>query len=114
MKGMSKMAEPKRKAYVSLEGQLDIYSHSTLENALPNPAEVESVVIDLLRVSYLDSLAVGRLLAFRRDFLKAGGIPEDLVVVLPKSGGVRRIFEITGLTRMFAVDEPSDLAFRSP
>jgi anti-anti-sigma factor len=109
MKGMPKMAEAKRKAYVSLEGQLDIYSYSRLEEALPNPAEVENVVLNLLRVTYLDSLAVGRLVAFRRDFIEAGGTPENLVVVLPKSGGVRRIFEITGLTRMFSVVEPSEL-----
>lgn len=95
----------KRAHYVSLEGEFDVFSESRLVEALPNPAEVASVLIDLLRVKYVDSVAIGRLVAFRRDFLDAGGEPDNLVVLLPKTGGLRRIFEITGLSKMFAVAE---------
>jgi anti-anti-sigma factor len=96
---------PKRTVHVSLQGDLDFFYQSTLNAALPNPADAESIVIDLLRVTYVDSLAVGRFVKYRNEFIDAGGNAKNFVIILPKSGTVRRIFEITGLLRIFATAE---------
>jgi anti-anti-sigma regulatory factor len=61
----------------------------------------------MLSVTYLDSLAVGRFVKYRQQFIEAGGKPENLVIILPKTGTVRRVFEITGLLRIFAIAEAS-------
>lgn len=98
-------------AYVVLDGELDIFRKAELAAALPDPRRIKSGVINLARARYLDSVALGMLVGFRRAFIDHGGDPDNLVLMLPKDGPVRRTFEISGLTRLFAIAyvEPSTL-----
>jgi anti-anti-sigma factor len=96
---------PARTAYVSLSGELDAFTEWKLNEALPDPAEVDNVIINLVRVTHLDSTALGQLVRFRHHFLEAGGQRENLVVILPRSGAARTVFEIAGLSQLFAIAE---------
>lgn len=97
------------KAYVALVGDLDLSRREEIAAALPDPQLVESVVINLVRATSVDSVIIGLLVQFRRAFVKFGGRPQELVITLPKHGAVPRTFELAGLTRLFAIAyaEPS-------
>ena len=98
-------------AYVVLDGELDIFTKVEMAGALPDPRSIRSAVINLTRARYLDSVAIGMLVGFRRNFLASGGDSNDLVLMLPKEGPVRRTFDITGLSKLFSVAyvEPTPL-----
>jgi anti-sigma B factor antagonist len=57
------------------------------------------VVVDLARVTFLDSTALGTLVGLLRRQREAGG---ELRVVLPETTA-RRIFEVSGLERALDV-----------
>ena len=90
-------------AYIVLEGDLDLSRKSEIVAALPAPASVSSVVINLSRATYIDSLVMGALVQFRREFIRSGGNPADVAIMLRGDSAVRRAFELTGLTRLFAI-----------
>lgn len=90
-------------AYIVLEGDLDLSRKDDIVSALPDPASVSSIVINLSRATYIDSLVMGALVQFRREFIRSGGNPADLAIMLRSDSAVRRAFELTGLTRLFAI-----------
>jgi anti-sigma B factor antagonist len=87
-------------AVVSPVGELDAYTAPELREQLHGLAEEEGVgplVVDLSRVAFLDSSALGVLVgAFRRMRERDG----ELRLVEPR-GTARRIFELTLLDRIF-------------
>lgn len=97
-------------AYVVLEGDLDLTRRTELLAALPDPHSLKHVVINLTRVSFIDSFMLGALVQFRANFIAAGGRPENVLLVLPRAGIMERTFELTGLNKLFAVAyvEPAD------
>ena len=97
-------------AYVVLDGDLDISRRTELLAALPDPRELKHVVVNLTRVSYIDSFMLGALVQFRANFIAAGGKPENLLLLLPRQGILERTFELTGLNKLFTIAfvEPAD------
>lgn len=82
---------------VEAAGEIDFYAGGELESALAEArAWSRSVVVDLSEVTFVDSTALGRLLAFDRQLASAGG---SLALVL---GGreVARALELTRLDRI--------------
>ena len=78
---------------VSARGELDAFSAPELSAALEDVRADVAVVVDLGRVSFMDSTGLGVMLnALRRISLRRG----SLVVVAPNER-VRRPFEVTGL-----------------
>ena len=94
--------QDQRRAYVTLEGELDLFREGEIAAALPHAESIDNAVINLSRATYIDSLVLGMLVGFRRRFVGAGGDPRNLALILPAVGTVRRTFELTGLTRLFA------------
>lgn len=90
-------------AYVVLDGDLDISRRTELLAALPDASALKHVVINLTRVSYIDSFMLGSLVQFRANFIAAGGKPENVMLVLPRKGILERTFELTGLNKLFAI-----------
>ena len=82
------------------EGEFDAYTapelHEALEEARPGDSPL---VVELSRVSFMDSTALGLLVRAVKDVRERGG---DIRVVLP-STTARRIFEITTLDRVLPV-----------
>jgi anti-anti-sigma factor len=94
---------------VLASGELDAFAAPDLAAALGAVAATRRVVLDLTRVAFLDSTALGEVVRTARARDEHGSF---LRVVLP-AGPARRIFEITGLdgalpvapTRLDAVRE---------
>jgi anti-sigma B factor antagonist len=90
---------------VELAGELDLYNANAVREALLGEAErsPERLVVDLSRVTFIDSTGIGVLieartrLANRQAFLLAAPGLET-----------RRALEISGLNRHFAVHETLD------
>ena len=90
-------------AYVVLEGELDLYRKDEVAAALPDPRQVHYVVVNLVRARYIDSVILGMLVGFRRQFLKAGGDPQNFALMLARDSVIRRSLELTGLNRLFTI-----------
>lgn len=66
-------------------GDLDIDGREEIAEALPPPAQITGGVINLARATYVDSTLLGMLVQLRRNFIKSGGDPSNLILVLAKS-----------------------------
>jgi len=92
-------------ALVSLSGEHELYGAPKLQERIDALiAENFSIVIDLTDAVFLDSSIVGVLLKSQK-FADSSGV--DYTVVLGASTGepVRRMFEITGLSRILPIVE---------
>jgi anti-anti-sigma factor len=78
-------------------GEIDISRVSELRDEIMALATDRPVVLDLSRVSYLDSSGLGMLVLLRKRLARCG-MAVTLVDVQPH---VRRIFDVTGLDRGF-------------
>jgi anti-sigma B factor antagonist len=88
-------------AAVVAGGELDLYSAPELSDALSSVGRHGRVVLDLSAVSFLDSTALGVVVAAVRELREHGG---DARVVLPDGSG-RRIFELTMLDQVLPLEE---------
>ena len=84
---------------VTLAGDVDLHSAPLLRARLVALADAyaEHVVLDLSAATFLDSMALGVMLAAQKCLVAANG-RLDLVVPTPE---IRRIFEITMLDQVF-------------
>jgi anti-anti-sigma factor len=97
-------------AYVVLDGDLDISRRTELLAALPDPKTIKHIVINLTRVTYIDSFVLGALVQFRSNFLASNGKPDNFMLVVSRAGVLERAFELTGLNKLFTIAyvEPAD------
>lgn len=86
---------------LELQGEVDVYTSPQLKQDIMRLAEsgVKHVIINLSKVEYLDSTGLGVLIGGLKRLRESGG---SLVLVGP---GMRilRIFEITGLNKIFDI-----------
>jgi anti-sigma B factor antagonist len=82
---------------IRLQGELDIATDPTLESALLHAMEGEAapIVLDLQRVSFIDSMGLRVLVWAARESREEG----DRLRIDGRSGAVRRMIEITSLDR---------------
>jgi anti-sigma B factor antagonist len=92
-------------ARVTATGELDAFVASDLSAAFDDVDDAPLVLVDLERVSFLDSTALGLVVRAVREIGERGGVAR---VVLPASTA-RRIFEITTLDRVLPIaDSPEE------
>lgn len=86
---------------LDLEGEVDVYTAPLLRQAIVDLVEggATHVLINLERVDYLDSTGLGILIGGVKRLKEQGGA---LRLVGP-SARITRIFEITGLNKIFDV-----------
>lgn len=88
---------------LEIEGEVDVYTAPQLKQDIAQIAEsgVKHLIINLSKVEYLDSTGLGVLIGGLKRMRENQG---DLVLVGP---GMRilRIFEITGLDKIFDIYE---------
>ena len=92
---------------VELAGELDLYNAHTVRDALLGEAEKkpERLVVDLSRVTFIDSTGLGVLIEARTR------LPNKRAFILASPGlETRRALEISGLDRHFAVHDSLDAA----
>jgi anti-sigma B factor antagonist len=83
---------------VSVAGELDLYTVPELEGALRVADGAGLVVVELSRCTFIDSTALGVLLAAKRRLDTLG----DCFAIVAACAELRRAFEVTGLDREFA------------
>lgn len=85
---------------VSIGGDLDVYTASQMEKALDEQvSDGKTVVLDMSRVHFIDSTALGVLVsALQRSRAKDG----DLLLVMDDPY-LMKIFRITGFDTLFAI-----------
>jgi anti-sigma B factor antagonist len=86
---------------VQVTGELDLLVSSEFREYLTGALEegTPRVVVDLAGVTFIDSSAIGVLVAGAR---RSAEVSRELMIVCP-AGSVARILDITGLHRVFAV-----------
>ncbi len=86
---------------VRLHGELDLHTAPLLTDTLDDHirATCGAFVVDLGEVAFLDSSTISALLRARALL---GQEDRDLVLVCPP-GRIRRVFELTGVSEMFAL-----------
>lgn len=87
---------------LAVHGDADLHVAGDLKNRLVEVIDdgASSVVLDLSATTFLDSMALGIMLAGMKRLRARGG---RLRVVVPRTD-IRRIFEVTLLDRVFDLD----------
>lgn len=86
---------------IDLEGEVDVYTAPQLKQQIINMLDggVYHVIVNLTNVEYLDSTALGVLIGGLKRLRERNG---TLDLVCPNAR-IRRIFEITGLDKIFDI-----------
>jgi anti-anti-sigma factor len=82
---------------VSFNGELDIWKEGEIDSRLSVPDGGVPIVIDLSEVRYLDSAFLSALVRLRRR------LPDCSITVVVDAPSVRRIFELTEMSRLFEI-----------
>jgi anti-anti-sigma factor len=87
-----------------LRGEVDLHVVPELRERLTRTIDegADYVVLDLTRVRFMDSMALGVVLGASKRLQPQGG---QLRVIVPSGSDLRRIFEITMLDRVIPLDE---------
>ena len=92
---------------VAVSGELDIDTMVELNEALAIEAQLDTTVVDLRGLTFIDSSGVSGLLAAARRLREAGG----RMVCVPGPVQIRRAFELTGVDTVLEwVDSPGDVS----
>lgn len=83
---------------VRVYGEVDIASAPELEKTILDIMEASTapLVLDLEPCAYLDSTTLGVIIRIHKR------MPERFSIALPETGPVRKIFELTNLTKLAA------------
>ena len=86
---------------IGLEGEVDVYTAPQLKQQMIVLLEkgAREIVVDLTKVDYLDSTALGVLIGGLKRLREVEG---NLMLICP-SARIRRVFEITGLDKIFDI-----------
>jgi anti-sigma B factor antagonist len=88
------------RALVSVSGELDLYTSDAFADALREAAATRAavVIVDLSATTFVDSTAVG-VLVHRAKRLE----PQRRIVIVAGESTTLRVFEVTGLSRLYDV-----------
>jgi anti-sigma B factor antagonist len=100
--------QPGSTAVFSVHGELDLHEAPELQDRITTAIERGAllIVVDLTEVTFIDSMALGVLLAAVNRLRPAGGV---IRLVVPNPN-IRRIFEISLLDQVFTLDSTRDAA----
>jgi len=98
-------------AVIALTGEVDLYTAPELKQELVKAIEGGnvSVVVDLTGTTFIDSTTLGVLVGGLKRVRPGGG---QLPLVITDRN-IRKIFEITGLDRVFPIHDVRDQALES-
>jgi anti-sigma B factor antagonist len=99
-------------AVIALSGEVDIYSAPQFKETLVKGIDegARRIIVDLTNVSFIDSTALGVLVSgAKRVRPQNGGL--DIVCA---DENITRIFEITGLDRIFGIYPTREEALKGP
>lgn len=85
---------------VVFAGEYDIASKEQLRSELDTLVPVRNLVLDLSKVTYLDSSVISELLRLHWLRVNIKGDPEAIVV---RDGNVQKVFDTLGLRKVFRI-----------
>jgi anti-sigma B factor antagonist len=93
---------------IKLQGEVDLYAAPELKDHVNRAIESgkTKLVLDLSEATFIDSTTLGILVSGMKRLRPRGG----MLAVLCPDPTMARIFDITGLNRMFSVHETLDSA----
>ncbi len=93
---------------IELEGEVDVYTAPQLKQQMITLLEsgTKQMVVDLTKVDYFDSTALGVLIGGLKRIRERDG---NLSLICPNPR-IRRVFEITGLDKIFDIYSSADEA----
>jgi anti-sigma B factor antagonist len=93
---------------VRVSGEVDVATAPALRDCLGQVIERDAgiVVVDLLRVTFIDSTGLGVLIGARKRCVEDG---RELRIVVDEPR-ILKVLDITGLTELFAIHPTLDLA----
>lgn len=93
---------------IKLEGEVDLYAAPELKEHVNGAIErgKTKLILDLSAATFIDSTTLGILVSGMKRLRPRGG----MLAVLCPDPTMARIFDITGLNRMFSVHETLDEA----
>lgn len=96
---------------IELEGEVDVYTAPQLKQQMISLLEsgAKELIVDLTKVDYLDSTALGVLIGGLKRMRERDG---NMVLICP-SPRIRRVFEITGLDKIFDIFNAQEDAMES-
>ncbi len=98
---METRASDSKLPIIGLEGEVDVYTAPQLKQQMIVLLEqgAKEVVVDLTKVDYLDSTALGVLIGGLKRLREIDG---NLMLICPNAR-IKRVFEITGLDKIFDI-----------
>ena len=96
---------------VDLSGEIDVYTSPKVKDAIGELIDrgVYFLVINLEKVRYIDSTGLGVLIGGLKRVREHGG-SVNLVCTNPQ---IKKIFDITGLVKIFGIFESEDAAMKA-
>jgi len=96
---------------ITLVGEVDLYTAPDLKQELVRVVDegAQRVLVDMSETTFIDSTTLGVLVSGLKQLRPLGG---QLVLVITDSK-IRRVFEITGLDRVFPIHGTRAEALRS-
>lgn len=86
-----------------LSGALDLADRAGLEAVVGPFGHLDHVVIDLSAATYIDSTVLGCLCSLHKQMVLNGHA--GTITIFGATGNVKRIFELTGLSKVFEIEE---------
>ena len=88
---------------LEVSGEIDLYNAPTIKEEIQKLIEQEKykIVINLDKVSYIDSSGIGALISSFSNLKKF----EGKMRISNVAGSVRKVFELTKLTSFFDIDD---------
>lgn len=111
MKIIVKEEKTKKIKIVEIEGEVDVYTSMELKKELNNLIDngEKRIVVNLEKVVYMDSSGLGILVAILKRIRSEKGNMK-LIKLTP---GIKKIFELTRLTKFFEIFDAEDTAIKS-
>ncbi|MPW26198.1 anti-sigma factor antagonist [Alkalibaculum sp. M08DMB] len=84
---------------VKLIGEVDIYTVDNLKKSVNElmDKEIKNILFDFIELEYIDSTGLGALIGIR------GKYKDIEIEIVNLKSNVKRLFDITGLTKIFLV-----------
>jgi len=94
-----------------IEGEVDLYNSPELKEAIKKMIEAKkyNIVVNLAKVSYIDSSGIGALISSLSNLKKYQGS----LKITNLQGSVKKVFELTKLTSFFEIYNSEEEAIDS-
>jgi anti-sigma B factor antagonist len=97
-------------AVLSLAGEIDVANVAQVRSAAVELLErgATSLIVDLSAIEYIDSSGMGMLVGLKKRLADSNGN----ITIVGVGGRVKRVFEVTGLERIFTLSGSVEAALK--